>query len=159
VKLAVEQLLLADDVTVRDGRIEAAGGSYDTLLVRDISLPIPISFVCDVAVPPSEVDRNHLLSASLTTHRGTVVATLAEERFRAGHPSGDRREPVHVPFVVRADVVVPDFGEYRIAASVDGRRDGSRSVDLSIRPADSATETPVISEEEQNFFDEEMGLI
>ena len=158
-KLAVEQLLLADDVTVRDGRLEGTTGSYDTLLVRDISLPIPISFVCDVAVPPSEVDRDHLLIASLTTRRGTAVATLAEERFRAGRPNADRREPVHVPFVVRVDVVVPDFGEYRVAASVDGRRDGSRSVDLSIRPADSATQAPVISEEEQNFFDEEMGLI
>jgi hypothetical protein len=159
VKPTVEQLLLADDVTVRDGRIVAATGSYDTLLVRDVSLPVPISFVCDVAVPPSEVDRDHTLSALLMTHRGTVAATLTQERFRAGHPSADRREPVHVPFVVRVDVVVPGFGEYRVVASVDGAREGSRSVDLSIRPADDAAQPPVISEEEQNFFDEEMGLI
>ena len=154
----VEYLILADSAEVVDGRLDMTGGDWDTLLVQDLARPVRLAFACGVHIPWAETEKDHSLALSLDRADGRPLFRLDPHTFRTGRPQAlAPGSALRLPIAVTWEVRFPEHGRYRLTSVLDSRRDSARSVEFSVLPAAGAE--PVISEEEENFFDEEMGLV
>lgn len=117
----VQYLLLADTVEALNGKLYMMGGGWDTMFVRDLSLPVPLSFACGVEVPWNVTDDDHTLIVVIRDPDGAEVAPPLSVTFRTGRPPTlERAASMHVPFAVKGEFKFPAHGQYVINASVDG---------------------------------------
>jgi len=130
--------------------------AWDTILVPDVPHPAIIDVTCVARVPPSLSRELQTLALSLEGPDGRDVATYREtvQVVVAGGATG-----AHVEMRLEVDweVTLPSYGRYGLVAGLQGQRGAGRRVEFEVRQ--KADTGAVISEEEQNFFDEEMGLL
>lgn len=129
-----EYLILADTVEALNGKLYMMGGGWDTMQVRDLSRPIPLSFACGVEIPWNVTDDDHTLAIGIRNADGTEIAPPLSVTFRTGRPPTlERGASMHLPFAVKGEFPFPAFGAYTITATVDGAAPG-RVFQFFMRP-------------------------
>jgi hypothetical protein len=127
------------------------------LQVTDLGQPITLAFACGAYVPWVEADSDHVLTLVVAAADGRPVSSY-EQRFQVGRSRlAGPDDPAHQPFTIRWQVLFPSHGRYILTATVDSRTDDVRRATFHVQPA--ASPEPVISEEEMNIIDEELGLL
>jgi hypothetical protein len=139
-RTTVEYLVLADAVEALGGKLYMMGGGWDTMHVRNIEQPVPMSIACGILVPWAETDDDHTLTITTEDQDRNQVAPPLTVTFKTGRSANlERGAPTHVPFAIKAEFVLPTLGTYVIRATVDARPEGGRSTAFSVRQATGAT--------------------
>lgn len=133
----VEYLVLADAVEALNGKLYMMGGGWDTMFIRDISVPAALSFACGVEVPWNVTDDDHTLVVSVTDADGVEIAPPLSITFRTGRPPTlERAASMHLPFAVKGEFRFPGYGPFSLKAGVDG--DDGRVFRFFVKPAQSS---------------------
>ena len=134
-----EYLILADAAEALNGKLYLMGGGWDSIFVRDISQHVAIGIACGILIPYGETDEEHTLTLAIENQDGGQVASPLTVKFKTGRPPTlDRGASMHLPFAIKAEYTLPEFGTYVVRATVDGRADSSRATSFAARPVPGA---------------------
>lgn len=147
------RLELAESVEVVDGRLKVDGGGADTFVVPGLPYAGRLALACTVRIPAAELETEHDVIITVRGPDGREVASPARHSISVARPTGlALRQGVEVGIAINVDVTFASLGRHTVTARLSG---SERRVQFEVRPS----APPGISEEEENFFDEEMGLI
>lgn len=151
----IETLVPADAIRIVDGRLDVVGG-WDTLVVPDIPRTVSVGIAGALRIPWDELEVEHTLVVSVTDPAGQDPAVPDRQSVRVGRPPGlEQGASAHVPFAITVELTLRRYGRYTVGARLHGREGSDRRVEFEVR----ATAEPPLSVEEENVFDEEMGLL
>ncbi len=141
-KLSIDFLLLADRAEAINGKLYVMGGAWEQTQVPDLTQPIPISFAVGILVPWNATNEKHTLVITIEDVDGHPLDFRLEVGFSAG------RHPLAVPGVSQrvilampvVPIAVPGYGEYVVAAHLNGVR--SKQVSFTVVGTSQAPVTP-----------------
>ena len=115
------------------------GGAWDRLHISDIKAPVAFSIAIGILVPWGLTNEPHHLRVRLEDEDGNPIHPDAESTLNVGRPpTATRGQCFRAMAVLNLQLVLPQFGAYRIVASVAGQSEGQATfyaLDASPVPA------------------------
>lgn len=138
-KVEPEYLILADAAEALNGKLYLMGGGWDSIFVRDISQRVAMGIACGILIPYGETDEEHTLTLAIEDQDGVQVASPLTVKFKTGRPPTlERGAPMHLPFAIKAEYVLPGYNTFIVKATVDNRAESSRSTSFTAKPVPGA---------------------
>jgi len=116
----VEFVMLAEYVEVIHGKLYVMGGAWETITVGNFDVPVTLSLAVSVAVPWLGTNRQHVVTISVETGDGAVLAeqsrTVMVGRPASIEPGTSQRRLI----ATQMPVQLPGPDRYVVVAAVEG---------------------------------------
>jgi hypothetical protein len=133
-----------------DFEVTAAVAGPATIYAASTPYVATLAFAVEVRVDPVDAPRSAHLRLSVADDEGNPVGAPLHQTIPI--VAGSQRDPkTNVVVETTWELTLPRYGGYVITVELEGQPASARTVAFDVKP--------LISEEEMNVFDEEMGLI
>ena len=139
--VSIEFIMLTDHAEVVNGKLYMMGGGYDRRIINDIATPATLSMVVSVLVPWNLTNQPHTVKLRIETEDGRTVGQEIQGSLTAGRGiEAVSGQMFRVMAVVNCTLPLPQFGGYRVTASLPGGQ--SKTTTFYAVGAETASQPP-----------------